>query len=958
MPEAEVITQIIDPAQLQAQKEIAISCLKEIGDLIDAINNKAQGAKGLMDITAALKGLKDIEDQAVVIAKQLENAEKGLAFARTEEGKARLAQLATAREERAQLNDEVKLRNAAADSMARQRVEAKNLTKEIENMSKAEKDSAKGMDMQRHLESLNDGIRNFGVATGKMQANVGNYPQMFKSVGAAAGMANNAMGGLNSTFSQAQTIWSELKQNGTGFQKVIGGLFIGAGVLAGGFMALSGTFEFFKSVMESTQGSADQWKVAVAGMKGGYDAFKASLASDDGWSEMFHNISTGISAARDFQEAMNTVAEQRLALTRMDVQTQKEYDELIQKSHNKEFYSLTQRGEFLAQAVEVAHKYYDQVVTTDIYEKETNAKKLDDQTKLGKATVERMAMDAINNKREQADAKEIIRLQDVMKREKPKRGEDESAQYTAASSALTGYNAKQIEYAKTFRQYLKGDPTLIKDFIASLNKVDADRTALTEKTTSTMSRFWRESASANTTATSKAQSEDEAAQRKHEELLKHRVEVEKAAQTLLSKYGIGGLSNQSAIELKEVVDTEAFKTLTIEEQEKVRLAIKAKYIKLASDAYEKSVMDELKAMRDADKIKEEHKKAIDAVLNKWHVKSLDEQQQDEVDAVYQMEASESEQDKMLLAIYGHYLQIKQGYRDDATHKDFEKEKEATAAKKQLETTLINGTSGVINEIGNIFEESYRQDLEKYKSVNESEKNVLKDRLDHGLISKATYDSKIQVLDNDMAAKQRETQKKQADTAMSMALVTTAANLAISLSSAISGASTAAAAGGPAAPILEILYIAEMVLAVVGAFAGVYSAIQKGQSASFEKGTKNAPEGFATVHPGEGIWSGGRMRMTSDNGPSLAFLHQGDWVIPKPDMQAITASGLANSDYRSNVAMDSGLREDIRDLQNGFFYLGSIIENKPETQFIASGGELTKIVKAGNSRYEYHLRNTP
>ena len=81
----------------------------------------------------------------------------------------------------------------------------------------------------------------------------------------------------------------------------------------------------------------------------------------------------------------------------------------------------------------------------------------------------------------------------------------------------------------------------------------------------------------------------------------------------------------------------------------------------------------------------------------------------------------------------------------------------------------------------------------------------------------------------------------------LALAEIGINLAVSIATAVAGATQAAAAGGPAAPFLQVAYIATMIGSVVAGIAGAYKALSSAGGPSVSTPSVSAPSA-PTVNP--------------------------------------------------------------------------------------------------------------
>ena len=78
------------------------------------------------------------------------------------------------------IRENVKQENIYADSLNGLRTQLKGLIQEYDNMSKAEREGAKGKELVQHIQQVTDELSKAEQETGRFQRQVGNYPAAFK----------------------------------------------------------------------------------------------------------------------------------------------------------------------------------------------------------------------------------------------------------------------------------------------------------------------------------------------------------------------------------------------------------------------------------------------------------------------------------------------------------------------------------------------------------------------------------------------------------------------------------------------------------------------------------------------------------------------------------------------------------------------------------------------------------
>lgn len=114
-------------------------------------------------------------------------------------------------------------------------------------------------------------------------------------------------------------------------------------------------------------------------------------------------------------------------------------------------------------------------------------------------------------------------------------------------------------------------------------------------------------------------------------------------------------------------------------------------------------------------------------------------------------------------------------------------------------------------------------------------------------------------------------------------IQTALDLATTISSAISGATEAAAAGGPSAPFLIMGYIGSMVGAVYGAFSQVDAILNSSEDASLD--TSLSVPAFAGGTKGGTVTPSG-WKLVGEEGPELMYTPGGEKIVTASDTASI------------------------------------------------------------------------
>lgn len=192
-------------------------------------------------------------------------ARKKLAYAQSEEAK-ELARLQEQIREQNRLNKEnIRLADSASDSYNALSVQYRRVKAELNKMSAAERESTEeGKKLEQQARDIYEQMKNLQASTGKMQLNVGNYPQLDEIQGQLANII-----GLNGRFGESlmnlttqgggfQGFLNSAKTGVAAFGKTLMGLLANPAFLAVAGIAAVGTafkfwYDYNKGLVEATR---------------------------------------------------------------------------------------------------------------------------------------------------------------------------------------------------------------------------------------------------------------------------------------------------------------------------------------------------------------------------------------------------------------------------------------------------------------------------------------------------------------------------------------------------------------------------------------------------------------------------------------------------------------------------------------------------------------------------------
>jgi len=145
---------------------------KKISDITKATDKfnaaQAKTAKQAQELTELQKQEQKLIDQKLRLEKQLITTQ-------SDEAKQINQLKLNIAEKNKQQKEDIKLQGKAKDSIVAINAQVKKLTQQYNEMSKAERESAEGVELQEKIEGMNDSLKSSDKALGDNRRNVGNY---------------------------------------------------------------------------------------------------------------------------------------------------------------------------------------------------------------------------------------------------------------------------------------------------------------------------------------------------------------------------------------------------------------------------------------------------------------------------------------------------------------------------------------------------------------------------------------------------------------------------------------------------------------------------------------------------------------------------------------------------------------------------------------------------------------
>lgn len=422
-------------------------------DLLDE-KAKLEGFKSQLDaINKAEKDFGSISLEAVERRIQLTTA--------IEEQKAEVSKLQQA------LKKEIKQTQEAEGSISAMQSALGRMRSEYRAMSEAERNSPIGQNLKKNIQDLDAKLKELNGEIGNYQANVGDYENAIK----------RALGS-NSRFIDS------LKMLKTP-----------VGLFAGALGAAVGAIKLFKESIHATQSTGDAFDKEVAGWAATWDVFKKAVSTLD-FSGFVYQAAQAYAAGRDLKAVLDEMFEIGNSISLQEAKMRKENSELLvmMRDVNKSFEERKAAGDKL---LENERKLADQRIAAAKTERDAQLNYLFDVTnkrEFASKKEEEAAREAFAQKIEDYNitldqihaTQKYIEAQDKLSQERQSFGRNAAMFGGASGSALEDAkkelkdayaNLKAIageqtdEYLDFYNQYLRTNDKQVKAFVDSQVKV-------------------------------------------------------------------------------------------------------------------------------------------------------------------------------------------------------------------------------------------------------------------------------------------------------------------------------------------------------------------------------------------------------------------------------------------------------------------------------------------------------
>lgn len=332
--------------------------------LLDLKIDNEQATKGILEAKNALASLKKEQkeldkayQEGSITMDEYTKASKGVMEA-TEVNTNKLKANTDA------LKQNVREETSKKDSLTQMRAELKKATTAYDNMSKAERDSAKGTELLGKIKDLTKNINELEQGSGRFQRNVGNYPKLLE--GTPFAKASNLMNNLSAGTGKASDAFVGATGSVKGLSKQLLKLLANpiVAIIAAIVTVVMKLVQAFKKnddAMTALQSAFAAFKPIVDLAKQALEAILGVVTKViESFSKFVQSIMQAIPSMREFSKA----EEDLVRSTDLLQDAEREYTvghakregqiaELTAKANESENYSFEQRKGFLQQAMKL-----------------------------------------------------------------------------------------------------------------------------------------------------------------------------------------------------------------------------------------------------------------------------------------------------------------------------------------------------------------------------------------------------------------------------------------------------------------------------------------------------------------------------------------------------------------------------------------------------------------------------
>lgn len=267
-----------------------------------------------------------------------------------------------------ELQNNMRDAQAQEGSLRALRAQLSNVTKQYDELSRAERNSAKGKELKDKINEITDELKGAEEETQRYYRNVGNYPKALSGVfGATAVAAAQSAVNIQMMVKAGGGAIPTFKAMGKAATTALGPI----GIIV---MAVVAVFKLFQNAINGSEDASNKAKEAFAFLKKAFDnvmkavevVAKGFIWLISGIGKLIGAITGAESATSRYNEAIkeqNRLVKENRALNERSADAELELAKLRDKASDKSTYSAKQRLEFLKEANEKERKLAEERYT-------------------------------------------------------------------------------------------------------------------------------------------------------------------------------------------------------------------------------------------------------------------------------------------------------------------------------------------------------------------------------------------------------------------------------------------------------------------------------------------------------------------------------------------------------------------------------------------------------------------
>ena len=336
--------------------------------------NTDDAVKTMAELNKELQSLKDHEKDLQKEIKELSKDEQANADVLREKRQELVATKEAEKDYSNQISqvsssiqNELKLEREEAGSLKALRAELSNATKQYDSLSRAEREGAKGKEIQAHINEVTNELKKAEEATQRYQRNVGNYKSALQNMGGAlqqAGVSSNVFNKslnvlkanpiilfLTAIVAAVKAVINAFKGNEEATMKLKEAI----APLNPIIDAVKRGFEAFAGVLvKVVKGAVEGLTKAIAWLMEKLQAIGNWFGADWHFADNFREAQEAVQAAAvALAEAENKFIKDKRAWVTESARLDKEIADLREKAADKEKYTAEQRLAYLDQAIKL-----------------------------------------------------------------------------------------------------------------------------------------------------------------------------------------------------------------------------------------------------------------------------------------------------------------------------------------------------------------------------------------------------------------------------------------------------------------------------------------------------------------------------------------------------------------------------------------------------------------------------